>query len=259
MKVLEVKDLWVRLGGRDVLRGVTLEVYSSCVCTVIGPNGAGKTTLLRSILGIVKPVRGVVKILGKELSRFSRVELARTVAMAAVERVVGFNLTVLDVLEMSLYPVETGIDRYSAIEAIAKEFGIEHLLNRKISTLSAGELQLVSIASAFIRRPKLVLLDEPTTHLDPAHRVRVLEIIRRKAREGISVLMVLHDPRAAYMYSDYIVALKSGRVVAAGKPSEVVKPNILSELYDTEIDVIEHPKYGPFIVSRSEQMVDLHG
>ncbi len=242
--VLSVEGLWVRLGGRWVLRGVSMTARGGVVTGVIGPNGAGKTTLLKTVAGLVKPSRGRVAVIGRPVERYGRREYARLVALPLLAPAQGFRLTVSEALRVTLSGLGLAYDE-ALVEEVARGLGIAGLLGRRLDTLSSGELQLVNIAAGLVRRPRLLLLDEPTSHLDVRRRVEAMEAVKRyAAEEGAAVVAVMHDLKTAADYADEVVVLREGRVLARGPVDEVFRDEVLSEAYGARIRVVRLEELG---------------
>lgn len=254
--VLAFEDVRVELGGREILRDVTLALRQGEVLGLAGPNGAGKTTLLRVASNVLRPRAGSVRVDGRPLESLSRRALARQLAVVPQNTQVAFPFTVAEVVLMGRSPhlgawsFETPADRELAREAMAR-VGVEALADRSILELSGGERQLVLIARALAQSPRGLLLDEPTSHLDLHHRIRVAERVREFARSGRSALVVSHDLVLAASGCDRLALLAQGRVLALGEPAAVLTPENLRRAYGIEADVLPGPDGAPLVVPRS--------
>ena len=237
---IEVSELYVELNGNTILRGITFSTSLGKVCAVLGPNGAGKTTLLRTVARFIKPVKGSIKILGRDYSSYSRSEFYKLVTYSTLEVPRGFRFSVRDVLEASLYSYRLRRDEVDKrIEWVSNLLDIRSLLHRRVDTLSSGELQLVTLASALIRKPRILLLDEPTAHLDIRHQLEVSNLIKRIARElNIAILVATHDIRIAIEYSDYVLLINRGKQIAFGDPNTVIESNTLERVYGVKIFIL---------------------
>jgi iron complex transport system ATP-binding protein len=246
----------VRLGSREILRGVDLELAPGEVLALVGPNGAGKTTLLRVASGVLRPSAGRVLLEGQPLSALSRRELARAVAVVPQELQIAFGFSVGEVVLMGRSPhvgglgFDSGPDVEVARRALER-VGIAELADRSLLELSGGERQLALVARAFAQEPRLLLLDEPTAHLDLRHRLEVAALVREFARGGRSALVVSHDLALAARSCDRMVLLAGGRVLAAGAPAEVLTPALLREGFGIEADVIRASDGAPLVVPRA--------
>jgi iron complex transport system ATP-binding protein len=212
---------------------------------IIGPNGSGKTTLLKTLAGVDTLQAGHVEIFSRELARYSRKALAKTLSFVPQSMPLDFPFSVMQTVLMGRYPhlgilgIEGAQDLSIARRAI--DFaGITHLSDRKMDHLSGGERQRAFIARALCQEPKLLLLDEPTAALDLAHQVRVMDLMEQLKREaGVTVLMVSHDVNLAAMYADRLLILKAGRIKALGTPRQVMTYEILESVYGCPLLVDE--------------------
>ncbi len=242
---VRVEELSVRLGEVEVLHEVSLEVGAGEFLTVIGPNGAGKSTLLRCFDGILTPSAGRILIDGRAVASFSRRHLARTVSYVPQPDAGPLDYTVRSYVEMGRYPhvgawaalteLDAGeVDRAMEVTEVA-EFG-----DRSMSSLSGGERQRVSIAAALAQGGSLLLLDEPTSFLDYRHQVQILDLLERLHHEsGLTIVAVTHDLNSTVASSDSVLALKAGRVVAVGKPAELLEADVLAGIYDADFRMID--------------------
>jgi len=251
--LLRCQDLAIRFGDRDVLRGVDLRVRPGTVVALAGRNGAGKTTLLRMASGVLRPDRGSVELDGTPIRALSRREVARSVAVVPQSAPIEFPFRAFEVVLMGRSPhlgtfgFETAEDIERARAAMAR-VGVEGLADRSIQQLSGGERQLVMIARALTQEPRLLLLDEPTAHLDLAHRVQVFDLVRDFAREGRSALVVSHDLSLTARVCDELALLAEGRVLASGSPREILTPDHLQRAFDVRAEVVEAPDGSPLVV-----------
>lgn len=244
---LEVRDLGCRYGRRPVVNGVSFSVAEGEFFIVIGPNGSGKTTLIRAVSGGVRPREGEVEIFGRPLRGFSVRELARNVAVVPQTAPADVPFTVAEVVLMGRSPylgmlsMERREDLALAERAMAFT-RIEHLAERRLDQLSAGERQRVLIARAVCQQPRIIVLDEPTAPLDLAHQVRVMDLLERlRKEEGVTVVMVSHDLNLAAMYADRLLLLKEGSVLSLGAPAEVLTFETLERAYGCVLLVDESP------------------
>jgi iron complex transport system ATP-binding protein len=252
---LAFEELRVRLGGREVLAGVSFELRPGEVLGLAGANGAGKTTCLRAASGALRPESGRVVLAGRPLAAYGRRELARRVAVVPQDAPFAFPFRAGEAVLMGRTPhlprlgFEGPRDLAIARDALAR-VGIEELADRSILELSGGERQLVLLARALAQEPAVLLLDEPTAHLDLRHRLRVLELVRELAAGGRSALVVSHDLSLAARGCDRIALLAQGRVIAAGTPAEVLRPDALRRAFGIEADVVAGPDGTPLVIPR---------
>lgn len=266
MNILEVKDLRC---GYDYERGAVIKDVSFSVgeaefLGVIGPNGAGKTTLFRSISGALKPWEGNISYKDKEICRIGPRDFASQIAVMPQMLEITFSFSVEEFILMGRFPHRT---RFSALgekdlailEEVLRLTDTFSLRRRKILELSGGERQRVLLAQAFAQEPRLLLLDEPTLHLDIAHQVQILDLVRRLNKERrLSVIVVLHDLNLASSYCDRLILLKEGCIFKDGSPDEVLTYQNIEEVYKTVVVVKQNPiSLKPYIllVSEEEQMM----
>lgn len=252
MSLLSVANLTVTVDGRALVDDVALSATG--MTALIGPNGAGKSTLLRTIVGLKTPSAGHLTFDGADLLTMRRRDRARLVAFVEQSAGTDERLTVLDVVGLGRIPFQTLLDAQSAHDAAVvrqalSEVGLSHMADRQYATLSGGEQQRVQLARALAQQPRLLILDEPTSHLDISAQMLVLELLRSKARQGLTVLLALHDLNLAATYCDTINVMSGGRLEAHGSPDAVLTPALLRRVYDVNATLLNHPQSGrPVIV-----------
>ena len=242
-----ISGLEYRIGGIPILQAVSFSVRRGESVSVVGPNGAGKTTLLKCINRILAPNRGSVRILNRPLERYRQTDLAKVVSYVPQAGNRSLPFTVFEFVLMGRYPYFspfssiTRKDEDAARNALALT-DTEQLEHRFLNTLSGGECQKVFIAAALAQSAEILLLDEPTTFLDPKHHTEILQILAHAKREtGATIISVTHDLNNAAMRSDRIVALKDGRVSFDGRPEEIMNNDVLGDIYDQEFDFVQDP------------------
>jgi iron complex transport system ATP-binding protein len=262
---LKATDLDVRIGTATLLDGVSLEVADGELVALSGPNGAGKTTLMRSLAGDVKPARGSVSLDDQDLEDWSGADLARRRSVMSTDTSVAFGYNAREVALLGRLPIHAG-DPSEADDAIVDDLlaavDCSHLAGRVFSTLSTGERQRIQLARAIAQLAssagtaddapdtRYMLLDEPTSSLDPAHQHRAMRLLREQVEAGTGVLAVLHDLNLAAAYADRIALMKDTRIVATGTPSEVLRSELLREVFDVPMLVIPHPHLAhPLVVA----------
>ncbi|WP_077041752.1 ABC transporter ATP-binding protein [Rhodococcus sp. MTM3W5.2] len=244
---LAAEALTVGYGDRVIVDGLDLEIPTGVVTTVIGPNGCGKSTLLRSLGRLLKPKSGQVLLDGKAISTLKTKDVARTLGMLPQAPVAPEGLTVADLVARGRHPHQSWIRQWSADDEgeVARALaltGVSELADRPVDQLSGGQRQRAWISMALAQGTDILLLDEPTTYLDLAHSVEVLDLVDRMHEElGRTVVMVLHDLNLAIRYSDRLIVMSEGAVVASGTPSEVISEELLLEVFGLEARVIEDP------------------
>lgn len=245
-------------GESEVLHGVTLAVDEPEILALCGPNGAGKSTLLHLLGGIRRPTAGGVFVDGRPLAQLRPAARAARIAVVAQSLETAFDVTVEDLVALGrlhrlplrdrllLQPLH-GEDR-SAVEGALDELGLAPLRGRVIRELSGGERARALIAAALAQGADHLLLDEPTAHLDPAYRQEILEILRRLAAQGKRILIVLHDLTLAGLYADRVALLANGRLCALGAVDEVLREDILRDVFRSPLRVLRHPEGGRPVV-----------
>ena len=278
---IEVSSVDAAYDDLPVVRGVSFQVRRGEFVGLIGPNGSGKSTLIRVISKILKPNKGSVRVDGVEVADYSRDELARFLAVVRQEEALDFEFTVAEVVGLGRIPhlkrFEREGPRDAEIVSEALELtGLSELAGRPVTEISGGERQRVAIARALAQEPEILLLDEPTTHLDIRYQVELLELLYRltlvtsdalayemrktgdgqpavcvrtrsrngAARKPLTVLAVLHDLNLAALYCGRLILLKDGRVHGVGTPSEVLTAETVREVYGVDVTVVPHPVRG---------------
>lgn len=237
---LEVRGVRIDYGSRRVVSDVSFALAGGDAAALIGPNGAGKTSLLRAITGLIRPRAGEVIIQGKPSTSIERAALARLVAVVPGQTVVAFPMRVEELVALGRVPHEhpllglRPVDHERIAAAMAR-VGITALHDRDVRELSLGERQLAVLAMAIAQDARILLLDEPTVHLDLRHQVRVMELLRDlAARDGVTILAVLHDIALARLFFDRLLLLDGGRLVADGTPSEVLTAATIDAVYGVD-------------------------
>ncbi len=235
-----VKELSSGYGKKIVIKDIELEVCRGETVCILGPNGSGKSTFLKTLVALLKPLKGVVLVDGKNVFSMKPRQRAKKISVVLTTRVDPGMLRVEDVILLGRYPHKSFFERYSeedyrVVDEVLKLVNAQDLRGRFFNELSDGERQKVLIARALAQEPEVLVLDEPTTFLDIKHRVEVLELLRRLARtKGITVIASLHDVSLALRMCDTIVFVKNGRIVAMGPPEEIAYSGVIEKLYDAE-------------------------
>jgi iron complex transport system ATP-binding protein len=243
-------ELVLGYGGRPVVDGLSLEVTRGRITVLVGANASGKSTLLRALGRLLRPEGGRVLLDGESIASLPTREVARRLAILPQGPVAPEALTVRQLVAQGRYAHQRLLRRWSvedeaALAAALEATAISDLAGRLVDELSGGQRQRAWIAMALAQQTDLLLLDEPTTYLDLAHQVSVLELVAQlNARDGRTILMVLHDLNQAARYADQIVALRHGAIVAAGPPARVITEAIVSAVFDVEVRIIEDPVTG---------------
>jgi iron complex transport system ATP-binding protein len=222
--------------GPHVLSDVSFDIESGQIVGILGPNGSGKTTLLHVIAGLLKPKRGNVSINNEILHSFSAKERAKQIALVLQDDHLSLPFVVRDVVAMgrapyqSLFSFDSSHD-LGVVQSAIKATGIDGLDERSIIELSGGEQRRVFIARALAQETPLLLLDEPTAHLDIRYQLEIFSLCRTLASEGRTMIITVHDINMASMFCERIILLKDGKLHSAGRPSEVITSDILQDVY----------------------------
>jgi iron complex transport system ATP-binding protein len=258
--MLDIRDLTLSYGERVALQDVSLSLARGELLGVVGPNASGKSSLIRAITDVVTPQRGEVWLDGSLVRRLSRRELSLRVAVVPQNPSLPEAFTALEVVLMGRTPhlgllQSEGRADWAAVRHALEQTDAWHLVDRRIGELSGGERQRVVVARALAQEAPLLLLDEPTAHLDVGHQAAVLELLQRLCRgDGAdgspkAVLAVVHDLTLAAQYCDRLAMLSEGRLVALGSPQEVLSPQVLASVYRTQVSVFPHPLTGRPVVT----------
>lgn len=234
--VLRADGVSVRRGKTEILRRASFEVGKGELIGLIGPNGAGKTTLLKVLSGLLPPIAGDVRLNGRPVSTWPRRAFARHVGYLAQAAVAHWPLTVERTVALGRLPHQEPLrqiarDDAQAVEAALAQVDASHLRDRIVTTLSGGERARVMLARVLAGDPSILLADEPGTGLDPAHQLQIMDHMRRLARQGRGVVVVLHDLTLAARFCDRLVMLRDGRIVISGSISEVLTQGHMEDVF----------------------------
>lgn len=250
---LRAEGLGVSYGGPAVVTGLDLVVPDACMTVIVGPNACGKSTLLKALARMLRPHGGAALLDGRDVQGYGGREFARVVGLLPQSPVAPAGLTVGDLVAKGRYPHQTLLRQWSrtdegAVEAAMRAADVTDLADRPVDELSGGQRQRVWLAMVLAQETSLLLLDEPTTYLDLAHQLEVLELARRMSRDGRTVVAVLHELNLAFRYADHLVVMSRGEVVATGAPAEIVTAELVEEVYELPCRVIEDPTSGTPLV-----------
>ena len=242
---IEVNRISYEINNFSILRDISLEIKGGEILSIIGPNGSGKSTLMKVLAGDIIPDSGSVIINGKNLNDIEISSQAIVRSMMSQTQNIVYDFDVREIIEMGW--LESSIDQSNghfenAIRLISNECGIDHLLKRKFNSLSGGEQRMVHFARTLLQSnglqknlQKYIFFDEPTANLDIKRELNILNVIRKKAKEGYGIFVVLHDLNLAYNFSDRIILIKDGKISKMGDPNDVFDDDILSEVYEVPV------------------------
>lgn len=251
---IEVRGISCAYDAVPALDGVTLHVAAGEMVGTVGPNGSGKTTLLRTLDALLQPVQGAVLLDGRDLRIMARRDVAAVIGVVPQHSPSGFGFTAQEIVAMGraphLHPLagERGEDR-AVVRHAMERTDTWHLRGRPLDSLSGGERQRVLLARALAQAPRILLLDEPTAHLDLRYQLEMMDLIRSLAHDGLAIVAALHDLNLAAQYCDRLILLDHGHIAAAGAPAAVLTPELLQAVYGAEVMVEPHPATGrPHVV-----------
>jgi iron complex transport system ATP-binding protein len=237
------------------LNRVTVDIPAGTITALLGPNGSGKSTLLHLILGLLNPEHGSVRIMGRPQGESGRREMSRLIGLVPQDEHIPFDLSVLEYVLLGRAPYLDLLERPSSFDrelshASLVAAGIASLERRPVPSLSGGERQLVTVARALAQQPTILLLDEPTSHLDLANARRILRVLRSLKAAGKTIVLTTHDPNAAAAIADFIILLKGGRVLSSGPTNRTLTTEHLSATYGVEVEVLQ-AKGRPWVLTHT--------
>ncbi len=243
------------IGGKSILSDISFDVYTGEYVSIVGPNGAGKTTLLKCISRIHRGGSGNISVAGRDLKRYSQKELALQLSYVPQAEGRYAPFTVYEFVMMGRYPYLSPFSppNTADIEAVNEAMaltGTSQFSERLLGTLSGGERQKVFIAAALAQKSNVLLLDEPTTFLDPKHESEIYELLAEINRQrGVTVVSVTHDINSAVLTSQKVLALKAGMVAFYGATESFMQEDVLKKIYDKSFSLMQHPKYNRIIIA----------
>ena len=239
---LNTIDLNLFFKNKNILKGINLEIRSGELVSLVGPNGAGKSSLMKTLVGIQKISSGQINLNGRNIKYYSEKEKATQIAYLPQIRTVDWSTSVYDLIKLgrfahNKYLSNLTITDKNAINHSIEICNIEHLVNRNIHTLSGGEITLVHCARAFSTESPLLLADEIVSSLDPFHEIKIMNVIKNFVRNGRAALVILHDLNLAASYSDRIIWMKSGEILANDTPYNSLNSKLIKDIYNVESTV----------------------
>lgn len=258
---LRLAQLATGYGTRRLVDGLSLALQRGDVLNILGPNGVGKTTLLKAICGLSAPMAGRVEIFGQNLAEITIKDRARKIALVSQSENMTFALSVLETVltgraaHLGLFAHPGRKDKEIAMQLLA-EMGVADLAERELPSLSGGQRQMVRIARALAQEAQIVVLDEPTSHLDIANQLQVLSAVRRLQRRGITVIITTHDPEHALVCGGQVLALSKSRPPVFGAVGTTLNEDLLEDLFDIPVSRFVTPDHDTLIAPRYSKILE---
>jgi iron complex transport system ATP-binding protein len=255
---LGARELSLGYGSTPIVDGLSVEIAAGAVTAIVGPNACGKSTLLRGLARLLSPSAGQVILDGTDITRLRTKDVARRLGLLPQSSIAPEGITVADLVTRGRFPHQTMLrqfsrgDQQAVVDAMAAT-GVTSIAGRPVDELSGGQRQRVWIAMVLAQQTPLILLDEPTTFLDIAHQIELLELFAElNAEQGRTIVAVLHDLNHACRFADEIIAMKTGSIVAQGDPATVITADLVEEVYGLKCQVIPDPETGtPLVIPRA--------
>lgn len=251
---LRAEDVTIQYDNRVISQNLSIEIPDHSFTVIIGPNACGKSTLLRTLSNLLKPSVGHVLLDGKKITKYKSKEVAKKLGLLPQASTAPDGITVANLVAHGRYPYQNLIQQWteSDEQAVLKAMDLTNttdLANRYVDELSGGQRQRVWIAMLLAQQTPLLLLDEPTTYLDIAHQIDLLELFKDLNEQGNTLVAVLHDLNHAARYATHLIAMRAGKVIAQGNPSDIVTEELIEEVFGLQCKVIDDPvTHTPLIV-----------
>lgn len=251
---LRAEDVTIQYDNRVISRNLSIEIPDHSFTVIIGPNACGKSTLLRTLSNLLKPSAGHVLLDGKKITKYKSKEVAKRLGLLPQASTAPDGITVANLVAHGRYPYQNLIQQWTEAdeEAVLKAMELTNtsdLANRYVDELSGGQRQRVWIAMLLAQQTPLLLLDEPTTYLDIAHQIELLELFKDLNEQGNTLVAVLHDLNHAARYATHLIAMRAGEVIAQGNPSDIVTEELIEKVFGLQCKVIDDPvTHTPLIV-----------
>jgi len=251
--MLKIKDFKIGYDDKVIVKDFSLHVKKGDMLTIIGPNGSGKSTVLKAVGRLLKPMDGVVYLDGKLLQEMNNKEIAKEMACLSQHNSAPKDMTIRKIVSFGRNPHKNWFQGLNKEDEDIVTWAIEktnlsHMENKNISDISGGERQRAWIAMALAQKPKVLLLDEPTTYLDINNQIEILELVKElNEKLNLTVVMVLHDLNQAAKYSSEVLVLKNGEIKAQGKPEEILDKSLIRSVYNVDMDILKN-QFGEKII-----------
>ncbi len=249
MKRLRADQLSIAYDGISIIEELNLDAPAGRITALVGPNGCGKSTLLRGLARLLKPKGGMVYLDGKAIHTLPTKAVAQQIGLLPQSPTAPAGLTVYELVAQGRYPHQSWFQQWSAEDARSTQEALAitdltHMADRPLDTLSGGQRQRAWIAMALAQETEILLLDEPTTFLDLAYQLEVLDLLHDLNERGRTIIMVLHDLNQACRYAHHVVAMRSGAIMAQGTPQDVMTPEVVKEVFQLNCQIVADPISG---------------
>jgi len=246
MNAIEAKGITFSYNKTEVIHNVSFILKEGEFLGIIGPNGAGKSTILRILCRILIIKTGTITVFNKDINSLAQKELAHLFGFVPQETHFGLDFSVEDIILMGRYPYLRPFQRETkndceAVERAIQYANIEEFRRRRINSLSSGERQRVVIARVLAQKPNILLLDEPTSHLDLKHQYDIMRLLKELNSQGMSVIIVNHDLNLASLYCQRLILMHHGKIYAEGTPQSLINEKTIKEVYNTAVKIVTHP------------------
>ena len=247
MNIIKTENLSIAYGDFEIVKDLNLYIPKGKITTIIGSNGCGKSTILKTIARILQPKRGAIYINGTNIQGLSSKSIAKEMAVLPQSPQAPNGLTVGELVSYGRFPHQSGFGKLmkedkEKIDWALKIIGMEQFKHRPIESLSGGQRQRVWIAMALAQDTEILLLDEPTTYLDLAHQLEILQLLEHlNKKQGRTIVMVIHELNTAARFADYMVGIKDGSIVCQGSPKEIMTKENLKRIFNIEAVVVNEP------------------
>lgn len=260
--LLVAEELVTGYDKRIIIDGMNVEIPSNKISVIIGANACGKSTLLKTFARLIHPMEGQILLDGKKYTAMSSKNLAKILGLLPQSPLVPDGITVFDLVARGRFPYQSlfkGMEKsdFEAVEDALEIMGITELADRNVDELSGGQRQRVWIAMALAQQTDILFLDEPTTYLDITYQIEILDLLTDLNRKrNTTIVMVLHDINLSARYADYLFAMRKGKLIAQGSPSEVISEELIQQVFELDCMVIKDPvSHSPFIIPRGRHHV----